>query len=69
MSSSSLLKILLASLFSAVSLCGHSQNVVTLVHDDVLRLRHHNDSPVGRCQALAPVCPAVGMRGDGSKRL
>ena len=35
MSSSSLLKILLASLFSAVSLCGHSQNVVTLVHDDV----------------------------------
>lgn len=35
MLSSSLFKILLASLLSAVSLCGHSQNVVTLVHDDV----------------------------------
>lgn len=72
MLSSSLFKILLASLLSAVSLCGHSQNVVTLVHDDVYDCGTVTITPSDNAKRLrlsARRSGCVVMEGNGCEKL
>lgn len=72
MSSSSLFKILIASLLSAVSLCGHSQNVVTLVHDEVYDCGTVTIAPSDNAKRLrlsARRSGCVVMAGNGCEKM